>query len=278
MIIIFKRNLEGVVRAAIALKTYPGATLVCIRNDKELEYKLSLYPGEMTAKVESIVRNIPFNVKMSLWERPPKCGQVMRPPSLATYINYSLRHRKCDPIELVKLLSSYYPDMTIALSCKDCPSRKFFHLHREVMYEVERVKSYTRFKESNGIMYAEIYPEHDIRDLYMEWVSKRNDDRATIVKCHIDYYLINARYLGYDRNKAEISHDEVKKLLGSISQCDNNIWEIFYDSQSIENRRNKDYAKRKVPVKFSCLNPEIRKERKKIEHGISHNTLNDFFS
>jgi hypothetical protein len=127
-------------------------------------------------------------------------------------------------------------------------------------------------------MYVEIAPEHYVIDLYLEWLGKRVTDRASVVRSHRDYYLVNAHYLGYDGQYKEISQEEALRILGNVPDTDITVWEAFYDSQAIENRRNREYASSKIPAKCARLSPEIRIERNKIEHGIPRNSLDDFFS
>ena len=276
MIIGYVKNVDSIIRAAIAIKANPGATAVCGKDSKDLKQKLSQYHGEAVVNIDDVVKNVPFHIKASLWVKTPTCGRAQRPVSLGMYLNYALRHNKCVPDDLVKLLSYYYPNLTLILSHKDTVAKRYYHMYREAMGELERMKAHTRFRPAGDMLYVEIYPEHDVQDLYMEWAARRNDDRASVIKCHTLYYLINACRLGYPKEIAGISKEEAERLLGNIPACDNAIWDTFYDSQSIENRRNKKYAKKMLPAKYSYISPEVRKERKKIERGIPLNSLDDF--
>lgn len=278
MIIGYLKETESVVKAAIALKKEPGSTMVCGKNKRDLELKLSGYHGEVVQYAGDIVKNIPMNTRTVLWQKPPKFGRARCSISAGLMIMYSLRHRSCKPDELVKLISSYYPDIYAILSHKDETSVTYHHMAMTVMAEYERMRAHSRFSVRGDLYYAEISPEHLVSDLYLEWSCRRLCDRPGIVKCHRDYYLVNANYLGYDRQIKEISEDEVNRLLAGKEKAENDIWEIFYDSQFIEGRRNKEHAKQMLPAKYTYLNDEIRKERQKIERGIPRNTLNDFFS
>jgi hypothetical protein len=126
------------------------------------------------------------------------------------------------------------------------------------------------------MLYVEVNPKNDIKDLFMEWAMRRNGDRIVVVKCHLDYYILNARALGYRAEIANVTREEAVRLLGDIPDVDNEVWDTFYDSQNVENRRNKRYAKGRLPEKYSYISPEIRKDRKKIEHGIQKDKLDDF--
>jgi len=276
MIIGYRKDMEGVLKAAIALKKNPGSTMVCGSNDGELKQKLAMYHGDIVVNANDIVKDVPFHIKAGLWVKFPGCGRMGPQPSLGSFIMYSLRNKKCVPDELVYLLAKNYPKLTVVLSHKDTVAKKYFHLYRETMGELERIRSYCRFQPAGDILYVEIIPENDIRDLFMEWAARRYNDRQVIVKCHGDYYLLNARSKGYSKDIVEISGEEAKRLIGDIQETDSELWDTFYDSQNVESRRNKRYAKCKVPKKFSYVSPEIRKERKKIEHGIQKDKLDDF--
>ncbi len=276
MIIGYKKDLDGIIRAAVALKKNPGATMVCGTNRRELKEKLAMYHGDVIVNVDDIVKNVPFHIKVELWVKVPSCSPMQRSLSLGLYVTYALRNAKCIPDELVRLLAMYYPDMRAVLDHNDPLSKKYYHYHRETMGELERIKSFIRFKLIGEALYAELNPKNDILDMLLEWAMRRNPDRPVIIKCHSEYYLLNARSRGYNKDIANISKDEAQRILGDVVDIGSDIWDTFYDSQNIEGRRNKRYAKSRLPAKFSYVSPEIRKERKKIERGIPENTLDDF--
>jgi hypothetical protein len=276
VIIGYRRDVDDVLRAAIALKREPLATLVCGKNARDVKEKLKLYRGEAKVMVEAMVPHVPTAVKLKLRERPPRVGSRCQ-PSLHTFIAFSLRHRQCVPDELVRLLSAYYPDIGQVLARKDGLSKKYFFLHMEVLRESERLKAHTRPQPAGGLMYVEIKPEHDVVDLYLEWIAKRVSDRASVVKANGSCYLANAHFLGHDQWMKEISAEEARRLIGDLPAADVSTWEMYYDSQMIESRRNKALAKKMLPAKYSYISPEVRLERLKIEHGIPGHNLSDFF-
>jgi hypothetical protein len=276
LIIGYRRDVEDVLRAAIVLKREPSATLVCGRNARDVKEKLRLYSGDAKVLVEELVPHVPSSVKLKLRERPPRVGSRCQ-PSLHTYIAFSLRHKQCVPDELVRLLSSYYPDIGQVMARKDGLSKKYFYMHMEVLKESERLKAHTRPQPAGDLMYVEICPEHDVIDLYLEWIAKRVSDRASVVKAHGNYYLANANYLGHDKWMKEISPEEARRLTGDLQKEDISTWEMYYDSQLIESRRNKALAKKMLPAKYAYMSPEVQLERYKIEHGVPKHSLDDFF-
>ena len=276
MIVGYRDDVEDVLRAAIALKRDPSVTLVYGKSAEEVNAKLRQYHGDTKVLVADIVPHVPASLKLRLRETPPRVGSRCL-PSLHTYIAYSLRHKDCVPGELVRLLSSHYPDIGQVLARKDDLSLKYFHMHMDVLRESQRLRAHSRPRPAGGLMYVEICPEHRVVDLYLEWLSGRVTDRASVVKARGDYYLVNANYLGHNKWVKEISGDEAKRLVGDLSAEDHSRWELYYDSQMIESRRNKALAKKMLPAKYSYISPDVRLERHKIEHGILKNNLNDFF-
>jgi hypothetical protein len=276
VIIGYKKDLDGILRAAVALKKNPDATMVCGSNARELKEKLAMYHGEIVLNVDEVVKEVPFHTKAELWVKFPRCGRMGPSLSLGSYLTYALRNAKCVPDDLVRLLARYYPNLTVILSHKDAMAKRYFHLQRETAGELERIKAYSRFRPTGDMLYVEVNPKNDIKDLFMEWAMRRNGDRIVVVKCHLEYYILNARALGYRAEIANVTGEEAVRLLGDIPEADGEIWDTFYDSQNVENRRNKRYAKGRLPEKYSYISPEIRKERKKIEHGIQKDKLDDF--
>lgn len=276
MIIGYIREMESVIKAAIALRKNPGSTLVYGRDIKDLGRKLSTYHGEPYIMADEDVKNIPFNIKSYLWVQMPACGMSQKGLSVGSYMTYSLRNRKCVPNELVILAATYYPELKGMLAQKDSLSKKYFHLYRETMGELCRMKGLTRFTDTGKVLYVEVFPEHLIIDLFLEWASSRFSSMPSLIKSHRDHYLVNANYLGYNKHIVEVSPEEAEKLKSHISFKDDKLWDIFYRSQYVESRRNKEYALRKIPEKCSYINPEIRKQRKMLERGIPDTTLDDF--
>jgi hypothetical protein len=272
----YKNDVEDVLRATIALKRDSTITLVWGRNEAEVKAKLRPYTDDSKVLVADIVPHVSSSLKLKLREKPPRVGSRCL-PSLHTYIAFSLRHKRCVPDELVRLLASHYPDVGQVLARKDDLSLKYFHLHMDVLRENERLKAHTRPRPAGDVMYVEISPEHEVVDLYLEWLAKRVSDRASVVKAHSRYHLVNANYLGHNKWIKEISEEEARRLTVDLEAEDHSRWELYYDSQLIENRRNKSLAKKMLPAKYSYISPDVQLERHKIEHGIPKHSLDDFF-
>ncbi|MDI6895794.1 DUF4130 domain-containing protein [Methanocella conradii] len=278
MIIGYKKDVDGVLRAAIALNRNPDAIMVCGASAREIKEKLAMYDGEVVLNVDEVVKDVPFHVKAELWVKFPSCSPMQRSLSLGSYLTFALRNHNCVPDELVRLLARYYPKLTVILAHKDETARKYFKYYRETMGELERLKAHVRFRPSGDMLYAEISPQHDVKDLFMEWAMRRTPDKVIVIGCHSEHYILNARALGYSEDIACVTAEEAARLLGTAPDSDSEVWDTYYDSQAIENRRNKRYAKGRLPAKYSYISPEIRKERKKIEHGISNDKLGDYFT
>lgn len=276
MIVGFKDDVEDVLRAAIALKRDPAITLVCGRSKEDVKSKLMQYHGDIRVMASEIVPHVPSSVKLKLREKPPRAGSRCQ-PSLHTLIAFSLRHKECKPVGLARLLSSYYPDIGQVLARKDDLSLKYFRMHMEVLREIERLKAHSRPRPAGDLLYVEICPEHKVIDLYLEWLARRVNDRASVVKVRDSHYLVNANYRGHDMWLKEISDEEARRLIGDMQADDNAVWEIYYDSQLIESRRNKALAKKMLPAKYSYISTDVQLERYKIERGIARHSLDDFF-
>jgi hypothetical protein len=215
VIVGYKNDVEDVLRATIALKRDRTITLVWGRSEAEVKAKLLPYTGDAKVLVADLVPHVPAGVKLKLREKPPRVGSRCL-PSLHTYIAFSLRHKRCVPGELVRLLAAHYPDIGRVLARQDDLSLKYFHLHMDVLREGERLKAHTRPRPAGDVMYVEIGPEHEVVDLYLEWLARRVGDRASVVKAHDCYYLVNANYLGHNKWLKEISGDEARRLTGDL--------------------------------------------------------------
>lgn len=279
MIIGFTREVDSLIKAAIALKRHPQATLVCGRDKRDMRKMLSMYSGEIIQEVDDVVKGVPAGVRIVTWSKPPKCGSMMQCISAGTMIEYAIRHREARPAELASAVSLAYPDMMKLLSHDSEVTKRYYGYYREVMSEINRMKAHTRLREGKDALYVEIYPEHLVHDLYLEWAERRSPDRVTVVKCHREYYLVNAKYRGYNKNIVTISDEEAARLTeGASEQKADDIWKTYYDSQFIEGRRNKAFASKMLPKKYAYLSPDVKEERKKIERSIPGTKLDDFMN
>jgi hypothetical protein len=129
----------------------------------------------------------------------------------------------------------------------------------------------------NGILTARIDTQHDVADIFCRWLANKNPDMPVTVICGSRAWIGNGHLAGVERF-GPIDPEKLKEL-DSSSSSDMDIeemWSVYYDSQMIENRRNRSLAKKLQPKYTGSLSNMAKNDRYKVEKGIANCTLDSF--
>jgi probable DNA metabolism protein len=143
-------------------------------------------------------------------------------------------------------------------------AEEFITRYRAVVREYSRLISHTRFQRFNKTLVAEVRTDFNIFDLLLRnFKSKYRKFKIVLLsrnKAHIAngglYAISREEFLEQTKIKLD-RHDK--------------MWETYYTSQFISNRRNKKYAMNNMPKKYS---PALEKHY--IEFGIQDSKLTNF--
>jgi len=287
MIIAFKTSIEGVLAACDALQKNPDAELVFAKNEPELEQKLIFSGVKDKITVNGFSQNgctinpaQEFEKILGKW--PKRMSRM--DPGPVKYIDMILRHKNADPAQLVRLLVSCNGSMELLFSKKTRLSRKYYGYMREVTGAYQRMCMLTRPDFVNNILTVEIKSRHDVDDIFCRWLAKKNPDIPVAVIHGSTAWIGNGELIGLKRF-VKTTAEYIKER--SVSKQDNEnmemieeeieeLWDIYYNSQMIETRRNRTLAKKLQPKGASTLSKMAKMDRYKVEHGIAHCTLDDF--
>lgn len=277
MIIAFKKNVDGVLLACSALEKHLNANLVFAKDKGELEKKLSFLDAEEEVLVLGFkpTGSTAGIVKEILGKRPTKMSP--RDPKPVQYVDLVLRHRDANPAELVKLLVSCKGCAEMLYSGKSILSRRYYRYMRDVTRAWQRLCMFSRPDFSNGILTVKIYSPHEIEDIFCRWLAKKNHDVPVAVIQGTVAWLGNGEMVGVEHFiKTEASF--VSSLRVSAQKDDEveKLWDVFYNSQMIENRRNRGLAKKMQPKSSALLSKMAKKDRYMVERGIPSCTLDSF--
>lgn len=277
MIIAFKRNVDGVLLACSALEKYPDADLVFAEDKGELEKKLG-FLGTKEKVLELGFKpagSTAVLVKEILGKRPAKMSP--RDPKPVQYVDLVLRHRDADPAELVKLLVSCQGSAEMLYSGKSILARRYYRYMRDVTRAWQRMCMFSRPDFSNGILTVEIDSPHDVADIFCRWLAKKNHDVPVAVIQGTVAWLGNGELVGVE-NFTKTAASLVSSLHVSAQQDDEveELWDVFYNSQMIESRRNRGLAKKMQPKSSALLSKMAKKDRYMVERGIASCTLDSF--
>ncbi|HJH29712.1 MAG TPA: DUF4130 domain-containing protein [Methanosarcinaceae archaeon] len=279
MIIAFKTDVDGVLLACSTLKQHPDAELVFAKDRRELERKLTFSRNE-----DKEVLRLGFTpvvgtdklVSEVLGKRPAKMSRTDTSP--VQYIDLVLRHSKANPAELVRLIVSCNGSAGHLYTGKSKLARMYYNYMRDVTRAWQRMCMFARPDLVNGVMTVDIDSPHDVADIFCRWLAKKNPDIPVAVIFGNAAWVGNGELVGLD-HFTKTAAAFVKSLHTSSSSNDDEIdklWDVFYNSQMIESRRNRKLASKMQPKSSAGMSKMAKADRYKVERGISNCTLDRF--
>ncbi len=133
----------------------------------------------------------------------------------------------------------------------------------------------------NGIQTVDIDSPHDVADIFCRWLAKKNPDVPVAVIFGNAAWVGNGELVGLD-HFTKTAAAFVKSLRTSLSSKDKEadevegLWDVFYNSQMIESRRNRHLACKMQPKSSAGMSKMAKADRYKVERGISNCTLEMF--
>lgn len=280
MIIAFKRSVEGVLLACIKLKVSPESSMVYADNQKELDKKIEFIGIKERVEKVGFENYIDIN-KLAIFmfgnEARSRLNISKRDePDIINFIDLALKHADNDPIELVKTLVSC-KSIDDIFTGKNYLEKKYYKQTREVIHSYHRLCMFVRPDIFKNIIIANINTRHHIEAMFCRWLANKNPDSPVAVVNGSKVWLGNGNYLGMD--KFTITHNSFldKYKINKISEEVQDLWDVYFDSQTIGNRRNRKQVKQSQPKKDSLFSKMSKNDRYKIERGISTCKLEDFF-
>ncbi|WP_319508827.1 DUF4130 domain-containing protein [uncultured Methanolobus sp.] len=277
MIVAFRENVEGVLLACAELIEDPNYDLISAKDKDGLKQKMD-FNGVNEVKVlgfrgiadtTTLVRNI-FGKQGS--------RMFQRDPDVEGYIAMVLRHRSSAPIELVRFLCSCKDNVDLLYSGKSTTGKKYYNFVRDVTRSYHRLCMFSRPYFVNGVLSVKVDSPHQIGDMFCRWLARKNPDLPVSVIEGEIAWIGNGRHVGLEHFTKVPS-----SLAGSLEFSDardevDDMWDMYYDSQMIPNRRNKSHAKKLQPKASASMSGMSERDRYKVERGIANCTLDSFVS
>ncbi|MCL7411796.1 MAG: DUF4130 domain-containing protein [Methanosarcinaceae archaeon] len=278
MIIAFKTNVDGVLLACSTLKKHSDAELMFAKDKHELEQKLTF------SETKDEVVRLGFTpaggtkklVLEILGKRPAKMSRTDTRP--VQYIDIVLRHSKANPAELVRLIVSCNGSAEHLYTGKSKLARRYYNYMRDVTRAWQRMCMFARPDIINGVLTVDIDSPHDVADIFCRWLAKKNPDLPVAVTFGNAAWVGNGELVGLD-HFTKTAAAFVKSLHTSSSSNDDEVdklWDVFYNSQMIETRRNRKLASKMQPKSSAGMSKMAKADRYKVERGISNCTLEMF--
>ncbi|WP_370574930.1 DUF4130 domain-containing protein [Methanomethylovorans sp.] len=280
LIIGFRTTVEGVLLACLKLRQLPDAHLMFAEDLDELQRKIDFAGVEKDFELVGFGSALPTTelaacVLGTHWDRHVKFSRRKEPDPIH-FIDLVLRHAHCDPSELVRTLS-LSEDVPSLLSGKTQLQKRCYRCMRDVNLSYHRLCMFVRPAFVRGILTADIKPEHRIEDMFCRWLARKNPDLPVAVVHGDKAWIGNGNFVGLDRSIVVAS-----SFLGNLAAMNasdevEELWDVYYDSQMIDSRRNRKQATKFQPKAASSVSSMSMKDRYKVERGISPCKLGDFF-
>ena len=177
------------------------------------------------------------------------------------YPDLCLADRHKDYSESLVIAVSRQPEEMVEAKAT-AEARKLYNMHRQVWCEIHRIESFTRLKTSpKGILYATIKPEHKVEDIVVWFFSARFPLFIIAIESKGRCYVASDSKISIINKPlanvvSSIEEGLIEnKILSDISDYNmgangEDLWNTFYETQYIKERRNKRYFHKSMPRKI----------------------------
>ena len=222
-------------------------------------------PNQLTDKEVQIgfcdkLYNIESDVEKS--NRVTKCIKALATPNVLKEITLALKSGQEDKFTVIfNYLKACIDNKKIDISKNFADSRvlAFCDLLKKVRNEIHRFKGFIRFEQSvDGYYYAHYTPENDITWLLMPYFAERFNDQAFII--HDTKRNVLGMYDGYQLTTMNAEDRQVTVYLSDEEVNFKKLWQTYYKSVNIKERKNHKLMKQFLPLKYWENLPEKQLE------------------
>ena len=172
-----------------------------------------------------------------------KSGQEDKFTVIFNYIKTAIDNKKVD-------ISKNFANKQVLAFCD---------LLKKVRFEVHRFKGFIRFEQSvDGYYYAHYTPDNDITWLLMPHFAQRFADQAFII--HDTKRNVLGMYDGYQVKTVNAEDRQVTVYLSDEEINFKKLWQTYYKSVNIKERKNHKLMKQFLPLKYWDNLPEKQLE------------------
>jgi len=139
-------------------------------------------------------------------------------------------------------------------------ARQIHNWDRQVSHCIHACKSFIRFEISDGILLAKVEPEHFVEDIVIKWFKARFPLFTIVISSSRGIFIFDDKFhIENSTFNMEILKNN-DKLLSELSLVED-VWEDYYASQFIGERKNTKLFKKNIPKKY--LNWQVLSTEKK---------------
>jgi probable DNA metabolism protein len=142
-------------------------------------------------------------------------------------------------------------------------ARKAYKMSREVGGDIHRAKAFTRLKVSKkGILYGELKIRHKVEDLVARFFVHRFPSFIVVLESWRGCFIYGKGFedVVFTEDSMKSVVDELEKKVNLVSNLENvdteKVWDEFYKSQYIPERKNLSLFSKNMPKKFDTWETE----------------------
>ena len=199
---------------------------------------------------------IESNVEKS--NRVTKCLNNIATPNVLKDVNLALKSGQEDKYTVIfNYIKTAIDNKKIDISKNfaDKHVLAFFDIIKKVSYEIHRFKGFIRFEQSvDGYYYAHYTPDNDITWHLMPHFAQRFADQAFII--HDTKRNVLGMYDGYEVKTINAEDRQVTVYLSDEEINFKKLWQTYYKSVNIKERKNHKLMKQFLPLKYWNNLPE----------------------
>lgn len=205
-----------------------------------------------------------YNIESDLEKanRVSKCIKNLATPHVLQDVSLALKSGSQDKFTVIfNYVKTAIDNKKIDVSKNFADSRilAFSDLLKKVRNEVHRFKGFIRFEQSvDGYYYAHFDPENDITWLLMPHFAERFNDQAFII--HDTKRNVLGMYDGYKAQTVNAEDRQVTVYLSDEEINFKKLWQTYYKSVNIKERKNHRLMKQFLPIKYWKNLPEKQME------------------
>ena len=228
---------------------YYGKLIPNVVTDKEVQVGFcdKLYyidsDVEKSNRVSKCLKNLATPYLLKDLALALKSGQEDKFTVIFNYIKCAIDNKKVD-------ISKNFADKRVLA---------FSDLIKKVTNEIHRFKGFIRFEQSvDGYYYAHYTPDNDITWLLMPHFASRFSDQAFII--HDTKRNVLGMYDGYKVTEVNAEDRQVTVYLSEDEVNFKKLWQTYYKSVNIKERKNHRLMKQFLPLKYWDNLPEKQME------------------
>ena len=145
-------------------------------------------------------------------------------------------------------------------------ARHAFRLARDVLSDIRAAKAFTRLTQKGDMLIGRVDSRHRIEELVVHWFHERFPTYTIAITSKRGMFLLGGEYRSIRHVNPADPIAQVISTKGQDTQDSSDVWDVYYASQFIDERKNTSLFHKNIPRKrLSKMGSERRFGNRSIE-------------